>query len=211
MRRLPWYLAYLKSLQAQKDAPAYVSSTRVAQAVGVAPSQIAKDLSMINIAGRTRIGYHLDELVAGISDFLGFDDEHRAVVIGAGSLGRALMADNGLTRFGLKIVAGFDSDPAIVGTDVAGIPVYDVERLAEVCQQIGDVRVATVTVPATAAQAVADAVVAASIPAIWNFTPGRIVVPDGTVVQDTSIYSHLAVMYNRIKYAGLTPLARKLL
>ncbi len=195
LRRLPWYLALLTTLRHENVE--YVSSTRIAAEVGVDASQIAKDLSFLNIKGKTRIGYEVAALERALRDFLGFDERHHAVIVGAGSLGSALMADRGLHPYGLNIVAGFDIDPAVCGTDICGVRVYHLDRLADIARR-RDVTVAIVTVPVECAQQVAENIMDAGIPAIWNFTPCRIRVRGNTVVQNTSLYSHLAVMYNRL-------------
>ena len=94
LRRLPWYLAYVEILQRQKVE--HVSSTRISRSLSVDASQIAKDLSFLNVKGRTRIGYEVDALVEALRDFLGFSCQHRAYVFGCGSLGMALIHDSGL-------------------------------------------------------------------------------------------------------------------
>ena len=107
LRRLPWYLAYVRLLRANNIE--YVSSTQIAKEINVDASQIAKDLSFLNIRGKTRIGYEVETLVGELSDFLGFGIEHKAFMIGVGSLGSALIQDQGLSQYGLNIVAGFDT------------------------------------------------------------------------------------------------------
>lgn len=199
LRRLPWYLAYVTTLR--KQHLAYVSSTRIAAHVGVDSSQIAKDLSFLDIKGKTRIGYEVELLENALREFLGFARLHNAVIVGTGSLGSALMRDRGLHRYGLNIVAGFDSDPDIVGTESYGVRVYHIDRMAAVCRDL-DVNIAAITVPVGAAQEVAETCIAAGIHAIWNFTPWRIQVPEGIVVQNTSIYAHLALIYNRLQNLG---------
>ena len=196
LRRLPWYLAYVTTLLREKAE--YVSSTQISAAVGVDSSQIAKDLSFLNIKGKTRIGYRVSRLESELRDFLGFRRSHSAVVIGAGSLGTALMRDSGLHRYGLDIIAAFDSDPQIAGGEVCGIPIYHVSQMSEIVPSL-DVKIAVLTVPVDAAQPSAEAIMDAGIPAIWNFTPARITTREGFVVQNTSLYAHLAVMYNRLQ------------
>ena len=89
LRRLPWYLAYIKLLQTKGEE--YVSSTQIAKEIGVDSSKIAKDLSFINISGKTRVGYEINSLVAVLEEFLGFTSMHKAFIFGVGSLGAALM------------------------------------------------------------------------------------------------------------------------
>ncbi len=195
LRRLPWYLAYLSMLSDQGIT--HVSSTRIAEDIGVDSSQIAKDLSYLNIKGKTRIGYEVSVLVDQLSSFLGFGRQHNAVVIGCGSLGSALMQDSGLSNYGLNIVAGIDIDPEKIGVKIAGTEIYPFERLAEIHEKM-DVKVAVITVPYDSAQQAAEACMDAGISGIWNFTPRRIRGSEGVIIQNTSIYSNLAVMYNRL-------------
>ena len=129
LRRLPWYLAYVNMLRTQKIE--YVSSTQISRKINVDASQIAKDLSFLNIKGKTRIGYQVETLATELSNFLGFHNDHTAFMIGAGSLGSALIQDSGLMQFGLHIVAGFDVDEKVVGTEICGIPIYHISELPE--------------------------------------------------------------------------------
>lgn len=192
---MPWYLAYVSLLREMKVE--YVSSTQISRELKVDPSQIAKDLSFLDIRGKTRIGYEVALLEHKLEEFLGFRREHRAVIVGVGSLGGALMQDSGLSRYGLQIVAGFDVDPEITGKNRHGLPVYDVSELTAKVREL-QVRIGILTVPVEHAQATADRLIEAGVKAIWNFTPYRICVPDGVVISNTSIYAHLAVMYNRM-------------
>lgn len=195
LSRLPWYLAYVNRLRDSDTT--HVSSTQISRYTNVEASQIAKDLSYLGIRGKTRIGYEVKALADSLSRFLGFSDCHNAVMVGVGSLGAALMADSGLQRFGLRIVAGIDTNPALTGTSPGGVTVYlpsDMHRVvSESRAEIG-----IIAVPVEHAQQMADDLVEAGIRALWNFTPCRITARDGVVVQDTSIYAHLAVMYHRL-------------
>lgn len=195
LRRLPWYLAYV-SLQRERGVE-YVSSTQISRELKVDASQIAKDLSFLDIKGKTRIGYEVKLLEHKLEEFLGFRRQHRAVIVGAGSLGGALMQDSGLNRYGMEIVAGFDVDPALVGKEKHGLPVYHVDDLIEMVEEL-QAGIGIVTVPVEHAQETADLLIEAGVKAIWNFTPYRICVPEGVVISNTSIYAHLAVMYNRM-------------
>jgi len=195
LRRLPWYLAYVKLLDSKHEE--YVSSTQIAKRLNVDASQIAKDLSFLNIKGKTRIGYEVHPLTKALNEFLGFKHRHNAFMIGAGSLGGALMRDLGLVQYGLNIVAGFDVDPKLIGSTVGNIPIFDMQELKAKQRSMG-VTIAIIAVPFENAQEVADMLVASNIKAIWNFTPHRIKVPQGIVLQNTSIYADLAIMYNRM-------------
>lgn len=196
LRRLPWYLAYISRLDKQHIE--YVSSTQISKEINVDASQIAKDLSFLNIKGKTRIGYEVHSLVKELVDFLGFKREHSAFMIGVGSLGAALIQDVGLAQYGLNIVAGFDIKKERVGTSICGVPVFDIAELKE-HQKEFQVSIAILAVPVEQSQATADIIIDSGIKAIWNFTPFRIKAPSSIVIQNTSIYAHLALMYNRME------------
>ncbi|MCM1028994.1 MAG: redox-sensing transcriptional repressor Rex [Pseudoflavonifractor sp.] len=195
LRRLPWYLAYLSMLK--QEGVEHISSTAIARELNVDPSQTAKDLSFLHIKGRTRVGYEVAILERKLRDFLGFEVSHPAVMIGCGSLGRALMADSGLAHYGLRVVAGFDTDPSLAGQEIGGVTIHPMTSLEEKRRALG-AEIAIIAVPVGQAQRAADHAVAAGIKALWNFTPFRIRTREDIVIQNTSIYSHLAVMYNRL-------------
>ncbi len=195
LRRLPWYLAYLKIMRNKNTN--FVSSTQIANAIGIDASQVAKDLSFVEISGKTRVGYDVNNLADVLESFLGFTFRHKAFIFGVGSLGTALMHDSGLDKYGLELVAGFDIEPSLIGTAINGIKIYHPENCARIRTEM-DVQIGILTVPAERAQEVADRMITAGIRAIWNFTPFRVKVPDNIVLQDTSLFAHLAVMFNRL-------------
>lgn len=197
LRRLPWYLSNIKLMK--KRGERFVSSTQISKEINIDASQIAKDLSYVNIAGRTRVGYEIDTLIAVLEDFLGFTNLHKAFLFGVGSLGGALLRDSGLNHFGLEIVAAFDVNPEVVDTTLNGIPIFHSDRFAQKMQEY-DVNIGVLTVPIEIAQQITDTMVAGGIKAVWNFTPFRIRVPEHIVVQNTSLYAHLALMFNRLNF-----------
>ena len=139
LRRLPWYLSNVKLLKQRGER--FVSSTQISKEINIDASQIAKDLSYVNISGRTRVGYEVDALIEVLEHFLGFTEIHKAFLFGVGSLGGALLQDSGLKHFGLEIVAAFDVDPTLVGTNLNGIPIYHsddfLKKMEEYDVQIG--------------------------------------------------------------------------
>ena len=195
LRRLPWYLAYVSMLRDKNEK--HVSSTNISRELNVDASQIAKDLSFLSIKGKTRIGYDVASLERELRDFLGFRRSHNAVIYGVGSLGAALMQDSGLSRYGLNVVAGFDINPELIGTSQGGVPVYSVDELDTRCRRL-HAEIGIITVPVDHAQDAADMLISDGVKGLWNFTPVRIRVADGIVIANTSIYAHLAVMYNRL-------------
>ena len=197
LRRLPWYLSNIKLMKEKGEQ--YVSSTQISKEINIDASQIAKDLSYVNISGRTRVGYNIDALIEVLESFLGFTNMHKAFLFGVGSLGAALLRDSGLHHFGLEIVAAFDVNPELVGKDLNGIPIFHSDDFEAKMKEY-DVNIGVLTVPINIAQEITDKMVDGGIKAVWNFTPVRIRVPENIVVQNTSLYAHLAVMFNRLNF-----------
>ena len=197
LRRLPWYLSNIKLMKEKGEQ--YVSSTQISKEINIDASQIAKDLSYVNISGRTRVGYNIDALIEVLESFLGFTNMHKAFSFGVGSLGAALLRDSGLHHFGLEIVAAFDVNPELVGKDLNGIPIFHSDDFEAKMKEY-DVNIGVLTVPINIAQEITDKMVDGGIKAVWNFTPFRIRVPENIVVQNTSLYAHLAVMFNRLNF-----------
>ena len=195
LRRLPWYLAFVKLMKGKGET--FISSTQIAKEINVDPSQVAKDLSFVNISGKTRVGYDINALVDVLEDFLGFTSQHKAFLFGVGSLGASLLHDTGLSQYGLEIVAGFDVREDLDGNMINGIPVFHMDDFPAKQKEYG-ATIGVITVPVEKAQEVTDRIIEGGIMALWNFTPFRIRVPEHIVVQNTSMYAHLAVMFNRL-------------
>lgn len=195
LRRMPTYLSFVKTLQKQGEK--HVSSTRIAEYMGIDATQVTKDLSHTALSGKTRVGYEVDSFVEVLERFLGFNEVNNAFLVGAGSLGSALLQDKGLRNFGLNILKAFDVDPAKVGTRVNDVEILHLDRFRGMPAAC-DVAIGVVTVPADCAQQVADLMVEEGLKAIWNFTPARLKVPGNVAVQNTTIYTNLAILFNKL-------------
>ena len=190
LKRLPGYLAYLKSLP--DNAPPNISATTLANALGMGEVQVRKDLAMVSDGGRPKIGYQRESLAYDIEQFLGYDNTTDAVLIGAGKLGQALMGYVGFDEYGLNILAAFDVDPSLNKTD-EGKPVYHISRLETFCRT-HKVLMGIITVPAEHAQEVADRLISGGIKAIWNFAPTHLDVPSNILVQNENMATSLDVL-----------------
>ena len=190
LRRLPGYLAYLKNLP--EDAPAHISATTLANALGMGDVQVRKDLAMVSDGGRPKVGYLREKLVDDIEQFLGYDNTTDAVLIGAGKLGQALMDHKGFPEYGLNILAGFDVNPASDHTE-DGRPIYPMEQLESFCHA-NKILMAIITVPAAHAQEVCDKLIACGIKAIWTFATVHLEVPPHILVQYENMATSLAVL-----------------
>ena len=134
LQRLPVYLNYLKSLS---DDVKYISSGAIAAALGMGEVLVRKDLAYTSSAGRPKVGYVRAELVVALEEFLGCNIKKNAVLVGAGGLGRALLAYGGFSNYGIEIVEAYDADPSKAGVVVGGKTIYPA---AEMVSRIADCR-----------------------------------------------------------------------
>ena len=190
LKRLPIYLAYLKSLP--EGTATYISATALANALGMGEVQVRKDLAMVSDGGRPKVGYLRESLIDDIEQFLGYDNTTDAVIIGAGKLGLALMGFKGFEEYGLNILAAFDRSPKMDFTD-DGKPVYSMDKLERFCRT-HKVLMGIITVPGTGAQEVCDKLIAAGIKAVWSFSPTHLEVPPNILVQYENMATSLAVL-----------------
>ncbi len=190
LKRLPAYLAYLKSIP--NTASPNISATALAGALGMGEVQVRKDLAMVSNGGRPKIGYNREGLIEDIEQFLGYDNTTDAVLIGAGKLGQALLGYKGFEAYGLNILAAFDVTPPVPVTDT-GKPIYPMAELENFCRT-HKVLMGIITVPASHAQAVCDQLIACGIKAVWNFANTHLEVPGHILVQYENMATSLAVL-----------------
>ena len=190
LKRLPGYLTYLKSLP--QDGTANISATALANALGMGEVQVRKDLAAVSDGGRPKVGYLRESLIDDIEQFLGYDNNTDAVLIGAGKLGQALCDYSGFAAYGLHILAAFDVVPKGERTE-SGKQILPMDQLKHFCK-INKVRMGIITVPSSHAQQVCNQLIACGIRAIWNFAPTHLEVPDTILVQNENMATSLAVL-----------------
>lgn len=188
IRRLPVYLRVLDELQ-QADVE-IVSSAELAVRTGFSPEQIRKDLAYFGAFGTRGVGYETAALGQEIRRILGLSAGVRAALVGAGHLGTALARHSLAKDKGVRIVAIFDNDPAKFGRNIDGVIVRPLADLAAAGRRL-DVQIGILTVPATAAQAVAEQLVAAGCEALLNFSPVKLDVPPHVFVQNIDLTMEL--------------------
>lgn len=197
IRRMPKYHDYVK--RKKQEGEKYLSAPRIAHRLRLDATQVTKDLAYTGITGKTKVGYNVDDLLAAIEEFLGFNHQDHAFLVGAGSLGTALVGYPGFEEYGVKIIAAFDNHPAKIGTKIRGVPVMHIDKFGDLVDRM-HVSFGIITTPAEYAQQIADLMVTWGIKAIWNFSPVNILVPEHIIVQNTSIYANLAVIMNKLHY-----------
>lgn len=193
LTRLPIYLEYLKGLPA--DGAPYISATAMAAALGLGEVQVRKDLASVSTAGRPKVGYNVTVLIAELEDFLGYNNTTRAIIVGVGRLGRALLEYPGFADYGIEIVAGFDSAPTGFTREK---PVWPMGRLSSFCQE-QHVHLGIIAVPASSAQQVCDQMVRCGIQAILNFAPTHLKAPEDILVHNENIAVSLAMLSDHLE------------
>lgn len=181
--RLSVYLRCLQRLKANDIRT--VSSEALAKAARVKSTQLRKDLTYFGQFGTRGLGYDVEQLSKMISDLLGTTSLQPVILIGVGNLGLALLTYKGFEQEGFEIVAAFDND-VTRKRDKSIVPIYPMEKLQETIVK-HNVRMAMISVPATAAQEVANQLIDAGISGILNFAPIVLHVPDDVMVNNVNL------------------------
>lgn len=189
--RLPIYLRALQQLS--DKGMLTTSSQELGEIIGISAAQIRKDISQFGEFGKQGTGYSVPFLIERLRDILKVDRNWEVVVVGMGDIGHALARYNGFANRGFHINMVFDNDPKKIGQTVGNYEIYDSASLPEKLKQ-SKIKIAMLTVPATAAQETADLLVKAGIKAILNYAPISLNVPRGVHVQYIDPVTHLQRM-----------------
>jgi len=206
LKRLPQYHHYLVDLEAK--GVTRISCSSIGRDLGCVPVQVRKDLQYTGIIGKPKTGYAVTELIQAIENFLGWNNVNEAFLVGVGNLGTALLGHERFSRFGLRIVAAFDTDPSKIGHRIHKKAVLPLDKLANLAPRMS-ILLGIITTPAEAAQAVADEMVKGGIQAIWNFAPGKLKVPEAIIVHNEDLYSTLASLSWKLARRLRAPMQEK--
>ena len=181
--RLSFYLRQLESFQ--RNDKHTISSKQLGDALGYTDAQVRKDLAYFGQFGHPGIGYRVEELIGQLRKILGTDKVWNVLLVGAGNLGRALIAYRGFLRKGFRLAAIFDADEGKVGDAIGATKVRPMTDVKAVVEE-EDIVVAVLAVPTAAAQALADTLVAAGIKIIFNYSEALLQVPPDVTVHTSS-------------------------
>lgn len=189
--RLP---VYLRALQRLADRGIQTTSSQeLGEIVGISAAQIRKDISQFGEFGKQGTGYSIPFLIERVRGILKVDRVWDVAIVGMGDMGHALARYNGFTDRGFRVKMVFDNDPEKIGQIVAGFEINDANAMAEKIKQ-NKIKIAMLTVPATAAQDIAEQLVKAGVKAILNYAPISLAVPPGVRVQYIDPATHLQRM-----------------
>ncbi len=193
VERLPRYLQLACHLKEQGHE--FISSSILSKHFFIDQNNIKKDLSFLNLNGKPNKGYEINEFISAIKMVLGTTTVNKAIVIGAGNLGRAVSNYSNFFNYGLKIVAIFDHSPQVIGTTVETFKILPLDNLSEVISTLG-VKLAVLTLPANGAAKVAAKLYELGVRYFWNFAPVHLKLPDDAIVKN----ENLAASYMFLSY-----------
>jgi len=174
VRRLSLYLRQLEAFK--RSGRSTISSKQLGESLNLTDAQVRKDLAYFGQFGHPGIGYRVDDLIGRVRHILGTDKTWNVLLVGAGNLGRALLAYRGFDAKGFKLVAVFDNDPGKVGKKIAQFAIQPLSELEQTVRS-KSIRLAMIAVPADVAQDVADQLIDAGIRGLMNFAPVSLNVP----------------------------------
>ncbi len=186
IRRLPRYLRKLDDLK--ESGISRISSFELGQQLGLTPSQIRQDFSCFGEFGQQGYGYNVAALRSEIASILGMDRGYRAILIGVGNIGHALMDNFSFSECGVDLVAAFDVKESLIGADFRGVPIYSSEYLAAFLEH-NDIAIAVLAVPKEVAVDVTNLLAENGVEAIWNFTNIELTEPNSPIIVENIHFS----------------------
>ena len=195
IKRLPRYYRYLGELL--EDHVERISSNELSEKMRVTASQIRQDLNNFGGFGQQGYGYNVQHLYDEIATILGLDEVHNMIIVGAGNLGRALANYVNFEKRGFKLVGIFDQNEKLIGDEIRGIKIMPSGEIPDFLKKTR-VEIATLTIPKTEVEQMADMLVENGIRAIWNYahTDLNLRVPKGVMVENV----HLSESLMRLSY-----------
>jgi redox-sensing transcriptional repressor len=185
--RLPVYQRIGRELE--RRGIQHIDSATLGQLSGVTATTVRRDLAGLGSIGTRGAGYIVSVLIDRIDEVLGQRNHYDVIVVGMGNLGRAIVNSSNFLIAGAQLIGLYDVDPNVIGTDVAGMTVQDFSR------EVVPATMAVICTPASAAQAVAERVVAAGTHAILNFSPQVLRnMPAGTAIRYVDFSIELQIL-----------------
>lgn len=197
IKRLPRYYRYLSELL--KMDIKRISSGALSQKMNVTASQIRQDFNFFGGFGQQGYGYNVEYLHSTIGEILGVKNGNTAIIIGAGNLGKALANHDSIERRGFDILGMFDNSPSVIGEEVNGKVVYDVENLESFISE-NRVDVAIIAIPKNHVQEVATRVINAGVKGILNFAYTEIKTDKKVAIENVHITDSLMTLSYKLNF-----------
>ena len=200
IKRLPRYYRFLGELQ-QKGLNR-ISSKELSKRMGLTASQIRQDLNCFGEFGQQGYGYNVELLRDEIGKILGLKSPKKAILIGAGHMGRALTQHFNMAEKGFNLIGVFDKKESLAGHTIQDLPIHNMNRLDEFCRE-NKPHVAILCIPQDAAHDVAETLVKLGIKGFWNFSHYDLSVhfPD-VVVENVHLSDSLMTLCYNVTHAG---------
>lgn len=167
INRLPRYYRFLGELM--EEGVTRISSRELSERMGLTASQIRQDLNCFGGFGQQGYGYHIDQLYGEIEKILGLDKPNKAVLIGAGNLGRAIASHMAFETKGFRLIGIFDKKEVLKGQIIKGIPVRHIDDLDDFCRE-NLPACAILCIPKAEAEKICSSLLRLGVKGFWNFS-----------------------------------------
>ncbi len=178
--RLSQYLKYIVHLKEYGKRTA--TSKEISRGTGVNSAEVRRDLVFFKIKGKRGVGFNIDELINSFNKILGYNRIVRIALIGAGNLGRAILNYKMLERFGFRIEAVFDNNPEVIGRNISGHKVSDINKINDVLEK-KNIKISILAVPPDSAQKATDMLAEAGVKVVINYTSVPVKAPSNVKIE----------------------------
>ena len=195
--RMPAYLVLLNKLK--NTGLEFVSTQTIADCLKTNNEKVRKDIAAVSSEdGIPNKGRRISTLIDDIELILGYKTQNKAILIGVGNLGKAILKFKGFENYGLEIVAGFDTNPQVIGKEIKGHIIEDFNLLDKSAVSKYNASIAILCVPEDQAQEVANKLINCGISGIWNFAAPSIIVPQNVLVSNVNIAASLSALSHEL-------------
>lgn len=197
-------VCYQVAMRAGEDGLENISSAYLAELLKADETLIRKDMSIVGIKGKPKVGYPTGQIISVLEEVIGISQYTDGILIGCGSLGSALLRYSGFAKYGLRIAAAFDIDPTKIGQRIGDYLVLPIEKCKGIIETF-KVQAAILTIPAGVAQELTDWMVNSGIKAIWNFAPIQLKMPHGVILRNENFAVGLAQLIHKVRASAARP------
>ena len=188
IRRLPIYYRNICSMQTEGIEK--TTSSELGKRSGNTGTQVRQDF--FSCGGGPK--YNVLEIKAWLEEKMAINTKHRAVLVGAGNLGRAIVNCKDYQTENFFITAAFDNNLLFEGIQINGIPILNVNLLEKYLEN-NPTDIVIIATPDSTAKKIFNMAKEKGVKGVWNFTSVDLQSDDNIAVSSVHISDSLMTLF----------------